>query len=106
MAHTKAQGSSRNGRDSNAKRLGFKAYGGQFVTAGGVAMALLTIITILLQPLLERKAIVRIAPLRFVVFSLIIAYGVATRKIMDVGFFVRRCQHNEKSPAFSRRMMN
>lgn len=36
MAHTKAQGSSRNGRDSNAKRLGWKAYGGEFVTAGSI----------------------------------------------------------------------
>ena len=36
MAHTKAQGSSRNGRDSNAQRLGVKAYGGQFVTAGSI----------------------------------------------------------------------
>ena len=33
MAHKKAGGSSRNGRDSNAKRLGVKAYGGEFVTA-------------------------------------------------------------------------
>lgn len=36
MAHTKAQGSSSNGRDSNAKRLGVKAYGGQYVTAGSI----------------------------------------------------------------------
>jgi len=36
MAHTKAQGSSRNGRDSNAQRLGVKAYGGEFVTAGSI----------------------------------------------------------------------
>ena len=36
MAHTKAQGSSRNGRDSNAQYLGVKAYGGQFVTAGSI----------------------------------------------------------------------
>ena len=36
MAHTKGQGSTRNGRDSNAKRLGVKAYGGQFVTAGSI----------------------------------------------------------------------
>jgi large subunit ribosomal protein L27 len=36
MAHTKAQGSSRNGRDSNSKRLGVKAYGGQLVTAGSI----------------------------------------------------------------------
>ncbi len=36
MAHKKAGGSSRNGRDSNAKRLGIKKYGGQVVKAGNI----------------------------------------------------------------------
>lgn len=36
MAHTKSQGSSSNGRDSNSKRLGVKAFGGQFVHAGSI----------------------------------------------------------------------
>lgn len=36
MAHKKGVGSSRNGRDSNAKRLGVKRYGGQHVRAGGI----------------------------------------------------------------------
>jgi len=36
MAHTKAQGSTSNGRDSNAQRLGVKVFGGQFVKAGGI----------------------------------------------------------------------
>jgi large subunit ribosomal protein L27 len=36
MAHKKGQGSTRNGRDSNAKRRGIKAFGGQFVTAGSI----------------------------------------------------------------------
>lgn len=36
MAHKKAGGSSRNGRDSNAKRLGVKRYGGQVVKAGEI----------------------------------------------------------------------
>ncbi len=36
MAHKKAGGSTRNGRDSNAKRLGVKRYGGQEVTAGNI----------------------------------------------------------------------
>ena len=36
MAHKKAGGSSRNGRDSNAKRLGVKAYGGESVNAGQI----------------------------------------------------------------------
>jgi len=36
MAHKKAGGSSKNGRDSNAKRLGVKVFGGQEVRAGGI----------------------------------------------------------------------
>lgn len=36
MAHTKGQGSTKNGRDSNAQRLGVKAFGGQYVTAGSI----------------------------------------------------------------------
>jgi large subunit ribosomal protein L27 len=36
MAHKKAGGSSRNGRDSESKRLGVKRFGGQQVTAGSI----------------------------------------------------------------------
>lgn len=36
MAHKKGQGSSRNGRDSNAKYRGVKLFGGQQVTAGSI----------------------------------------------------------------------
>ena len=36
MAHKKGQGSSRNGRDSNAQRLGVKKFGGQRVIAGNI----------------------------------------------------------------------
>lgn len=36
MAHKKAGGSSRNGRDSQSKRLGVKRFGGQTVAAGGI----------------------------------------------------------------------
>lgn len=36
MAHKKAGGSSRNGRDSESKRLGVKRYGGQLVSAGNI----------------------------------------------------------------------
>jgi len=36
MAHKKAGGSSRNGRDSNSKRLGVKRYGGEVVRAGNI----------------------------------------------------------------------
>ena len=41
MAHKKGTGSTRNGRDSNAKRLGVKAYGGETVTAGSILIRLL-----------------------------------------------------------------
>ena len=36
MAHKKGQGSSNNGRDSNAQRRGVKRFGGQTVTAGSI----------------------------------------------------------------------
>ena len=38
MAHKKAGGSSRNGRDSESKRLGVKRYGGQIVKAGNIIL--------------------------------------------------------------------
>jgi len=36
MAHKKGVGSSKNGRDSNAQRLGVKRYGGEEIKAGGI----------------------------------------------------------------------
>ena len=36
MAHKKGLGSSKNGRDSNAQRLGVKAFGGEFVSGGSI----------------------------------------------------------------------
>ncbi|MCP9888345.1 50S ribosomal protein L27 [Cyanobium sp. ATX 6A2] len=36
MAHKKGTGSTRNGRDSNSKRLGVKRYGGEAVSAGSI----------------------------------------------------------------------
>ena len=36
MAHKKGAGSTRNGRDSNSKRLGVKRYGGEFVIPGNI----------------------------------------------------------------------
>ena len=36
MAHTKSQGSTTNGRDSNPQMLGIKAYGGQLIRAGSI----------------------------------------------------------------------
>jgi len=38
MAHKKAGGSSRNGRDSQSKRLGVKRYGGELVSAGSIIL--------------------------------------------------------------------
>jgi len=38
MAHKKGQGTSRNGRDSQSKRLGVKRYSGQLVLAGSILM--------------------------------------------------------------------
>ena len=38
MAHKKGQGSSRNGRDSNAKKLGVKVYDGQTILSGGIIL--------------------------------------------------------------------
>jgi large subunit ribosomal protein L27 len=36
MAHKKGQGTSKNGRDSHAQRLGVKRYGGEYVIAGNI----------------------------------------------------------------------
>jgi large subunit ribosomal protein L27 len=36
MAHKKGQGTSMNGRESHAKRLGVKKFGGEVITAGGI----------------------------------------------------------------------
>lgn len=38
MAHKKGGGSTRNGRDSNSKRLGVKRYGGEYVIPGNIIM--------------------------------------------------------------------
>nr|ABZ08485.1 putative ribosomal L27 protein [uncultured marine microorganism HF4000_APKG3D20] len=38
MAHKKGQGTSKNGRDSNSKRLGVKKFGGQVVVAGNIIL--------------------------------------------------------------------
>lgn len=38
MAHKKGSGSTKNGRDSNSKRMGIKIYGGQFVVPGNIIL--------------------------------------------------------------------
>jgi PAS domain S-box-containing protein len=59
----------------------------QFVVAGCATLSALVALT---PFFVERDMAVTIAPFRVVVFSLIIAYGIATRKIMEVGLFFRR----------------
>ena len=72
------------------KALGMQRVELQFVVAGCVSLIALAIAGILLTPFLPRGDVVRFGPFRFLIFSLIIAYGIATRKIMEVGTFVRR----------------
>ena len=67
----------------------------QFVMTGGAVLFLLVLLIEyllegVLPPLKQRAVSELFAASRVVVFSLIIAYGIATRKIMDVGFFLRR----------------
>src|SRR6478672_3167987 len=62
----------------------------QFVLIGGGVLILLAIAGLILLPFLPRAARVRLTPFRVVIFSLVIAYGIATRKMMDVGAFLRR----------------
>ncbi len=62
----------------------------QFVVAGCAALVAFFLAGIALQPLIQRTFAVRLTAFRVVIFSLIIGYGIATRKIMDVGTFVRR----------------
>ena len=59
----------------------------QFVIGGGAILAALVAFT---PVFVNRDIAVKFAPFRVVIFSLIIAYGVSTRKIMEVGFFFRR----------------
>jgi nitrogen-specific signal transduction histidine kinase len=59
----------------------------QFVVAGCAILAALIAFT---PVFVSRDIAVQFAPFRVVIFSLVIAYGVSTRKIMEVGFFFRR----------------
>jgi hypothetical protein len=59
----------------------------QFVLAGcGILAGLIVFMPVFVKPDIAAQ----FAPFRVVIFSLIIAYGVSTRKIMEVGFFFRR----------------
>jgi PAS domain S-box-containing protein len=58
--------------------------------AGILALAFSLPLTLFLDLFIEPSKVLWFAPFRVVVFSIIVAYGVATRKIMDVGVFLRR----------------
>ena len=76
------------------RNVGIRKVELQFVMTGGAVLFLLVLLMYLLEgvlPPLKQRAVSELsAAFRVVVFSLIIAYGIATRKIMDVGFFLRR----------------
>lgn len=62
-----------------------------FILVGTTVTLGLTLLGLLLRPFVHQSVLNWFAPFRIVVFSLIIAYGVSTRKIMEVGVFFRRC---------------
>ncbi|MGZ4965786.1 MAG: ATP-binding protein, partial [Chthoniobacterales bacterium] len=61
-----------------------------FILIGAVVTLGTLLLAAVLGFFIERSRLVWFAPFRIVLFSLIIAYGIATRKIMEVGFFLRR----------------
>ncbi len=61
-----------------------------FILTGAVATLSSVLLAYLLGFFFDRAHLVWFAPFRILVFSLIVAYGIATRKIMDVGFLLRR----------------
>jgi PAS domain S-box-containing protein len=61
-----------------------------FILTGAVVAIATTFLSFSLSFFIERSQLVGFAPFRIVLFSLIVAYGIATRKIMDVGVFLRR----------------
>jgi PAS domain S-box-containing protein len=62
-----------------------------FILIGGIAAVSFTLaLSFLLDYLIGPSRALLFAPFRVVVFSLIVGYGIATRKILEVGFFMRR----------------
>ena len=62
-----------------------------FILIGGVgAMGFALILALVLDRFLGPSIAIRFAPFRMIVFSLVIAYGIATRKMMDVSVLLRR----------------
>ena len=58
--------------------------------AGILALALSLPLTLILDLFIEPSKVLWFAPFRVVVFSIVVAYGIATRKIMDIGVLFRR----------------
>jgi PAS domain S-box-containing protein len=62
-----------------------------FILIGGVAaMAVALLVTFVADFFISQSQWMWFAPFRMIIFSLVIAYGIATRKIMDVGVLLRR----------------
>ncbi len=61
-----------------------------FILTGAVATLGTVSIAFALGFVVDRSRLVWFAPFRILLFSLIVAYGIATQKVMDVGFFLRR----------------
>ena len=62
-----------------------------FISIGVISTLALSLVVAAILPLfIPRSQIVWFAPFRVILFSLVISYGIATRKIMEVGFFIRR----------------
>src|SRR5437868_4422457 len=64
--------------------LAFLAIGGVFVIAFPIVLSLA------LRLFVEPSRLLWFAPFRVLLFSLVVAYGIATRKVIEVGFFLRR----------------
>src|SRR5882724_6648894 len=61
-----------------------------FILTGAVVAIAATFLSFSLGFFIERSRLVGFAPFKIVLFSLIVAYGMATRKIMETGLFLRR----------------
>src|SRR5207244_7391720 len=62
-----------------------------FIIIGAVTTLISSVpLTLVLKLFVDTSKLVWLSPFRIVLFSLIIAYGISTRKIMDVGLFLRR----------------
>src|SRR5437667_6199275 len=77
-------------RDLRRRTGGERAELGFVLIGGIVALVSSLPLALALRGFFEPSRILSLAPFRVVVFSIVVAYGIATRKIMDVGVFLRR----------------